>query len=360
MQNSALLQILDLARWAPSGDNTQPWRFEPLAEDRFVIHGRDTRDHVVYDLDGHPSQISLGALIETAAIAASAHGLALQCQRDPGAPETHPRFEVRLVPQAGLVRSPLLEFIPQRRVQRRPMPTTPLTPAQRQALQASVGPGYRLHFLETPAARAAMARLLFASAKIRLTIPEAFEVHRSIIEWNARFSRDRVPSAALGVDALNLAMMRFALQGNWQRVHWLNRYAGATVMPRLLMDWLPAVRCAAHVAILADTPPSTMDDYVAGGRAMQRFWLTATSHGLNHQPEVTPLIFGRYVREGRRFSSEASAWSRAERLVPWLDRLLDGQSTRAVWLGRLGGGPPASARSERLSLEDLMVGGKAR
>jgi nitroreductase len=25
-------QILDLARWAPSGDNTQPWRFEIKGE----------------------------------------------------------------------------------------------------------------------------------------------------------------------------------------------------------------------------------------------------------------------------------------------------------------------------------------
>ena len=56
--------ILDLARWAPSGDNTQPWRFEIKDARRLVVHGFDTRAHCVYDLDGHPSQISLGALLE--------------------------------------------------------------------------------------------------------------------------------------------------------------------------------------------------------------------------------------------------------------------------------------------------------
>jgi hypothetical protein len=31
--------ILDLARWAPSGDNTHRWRFEIRSERHLVIHG---------------------------------------------------------------------------------------------------------------------------------------------------------------------------------------------------------------------------------------------------------------------------------------------------------------------------------
>jgi nitroreductase len=54
--------ILEIARWAPSGDNTQPWRFEILDDRRFVVHGFDTRDWCLYDIDGRPSQIALGAL----------------------------------------------------------------------------------------------------------------------------------------------------------------------------------------------------------------------------------------------------------------------------------------------------------
>ena len=55
--NGILEQILDLARWAPSGDNTQPWRFERVDDLHVVVHGFDTRDHCVYDLTGHPSQM---------------------------------------------------------------------------------------------------------------------------------------------------------------------------------------------------------------------------------------------------------------------------------------------------------------
>ena len=43
--------ILDLARWAPSGDNVQCWRFEIVGERHVVVHGFDTRAHVVYEPD---------------------------------------------------------------------------------------------------------------------------------------------------------------------------------------------------------------------------------------------------------------------------------------------------------------------
>ena len=58
MSSNKLLDILDLARWAPSGDNTQSWRFEIIADDGIAIHGHDTRKDVIYDLDGHTSHMA--------------------------------------------------------------------------------------------------------------------------------------------------------------------------------------------------------------------------------------------------------------------------------------------------------------
>jgi len=354
MRASPLLQVLDLDRWAPSGDNTQPWRFELIDDRRFVIHGSDTREHVVYDLDGHPSQLSLGALIETAAIAASAHGLALKVQRRAGLPDTTPTFDAELVDAPGQPVSNLLGAIPRRSVQRKPLQQTPLTASQVADLEAAVGPGYRLRWFATPALRRTMAGLMFANAKIRLTTPEAFEVHRQIIHFGARFSEDRVPSQALGVDAMSVAMMRFGLQ-SWDRVAFLNRWLAGTVLPRLQMDWLPGLRCAAHLAIVADTAPRTIDDYVAAGRAVQRLWLTVTRLGLQHQPELTPLIFRRYVREGRAFTTLPGPARLAEQLANRLDTLFGADAARTVWIGRVGHGPAPTARSGRLPLSRLII-----
>src|SRR5688500_8388197 len=89
-------QILDLARWAPSGDNAQPWRFEITAEDRIAIHGHDTRDWCLYDFDGHASHMAHGALLETLRIAATTFGLDARWERRLGTPDTAPVYDVRL------------------------------------------------------------------------------------------------------------------------------------------------------------------------------------------------------------------------------------------------------------------------
>jgi len=107
--SSAIAQILDLARWAPSGDNTQPWQFELIDESRLVVHGFDTREHCVYDLDGHPSQISLGALLETMAIAASGLGLRMNARRRRDCEDARPMIDVRFVDDAALAADPLID-----------------------------------------------------------------------------------------------------------------------------------------------------------------------------------------------------------------------------------------------------------
>lgn len=350
----AIEQILDLARWAPSGDNTQPWRFEIVADDHFIVRGFDTRDHCVYDLTGHPSQIAIGALLETLRIAASGFGLRAAVRRM-AAPETQPTFEVRLAADAAVSTSPLFSSITVRTVQRRAMKIRPLSATEKHELEASVGGRYTILWKEGWRARLAVARLLFASAKIRLTTPEAFEVHRSVIEWNARYSADRIPDQAVGLDPLTMRAMRWAMQ-DWRRVEFLNTYLGGTLAPRIMLDFLPGLACAAHFLIVAGAPPAGVDDYVAAGGAMQRFWLTATRLGLHLQPEMTPLIFSMYAREGRRFSARQEALALAAEVRASLQALVGANGLDAgVFMGRIGAGPPAVSRSTRLGLDRLIL-----
>jgi len=354
-QITPIEQILDLARWAPSGDNTQPWRFEIVHDQAVVVHGYDTRDHCVYDLDGHPSQISLGALLETIAIAATAQGWRVETSRRADMPDTAPTFDVRFVPDAQLAPDPLVAQIRVRSVQRRPMRTRSLSPAEKQTLEASLGGAFSVHWLEGFDVRLKSARLMFANAKLRLTMPEAYQVHREVIEWNARYSDDKVPDQALGVDPITAKLMHHVL-GSWERVRFFNRYLAGTVAPRLQMDLIPGVLCAAHFVLLGANTARSIDDYVSAGRAMQRFWLTATSLGLTLQPEMTPLIFSRYVRERRRFSDEPGMDELARSLADRLDALVgEKDAQRAVFMGRIGAGPPAKSRSTRRRLEDLIT-----
>ena len=348
-------QILDLARWAPSGDNTQPWRFEIVDDHNIVVHGFDTRDHCVYDLDGRPSQIALGALLETISIAATEHGLLAIITRRVEMPETTPTFNVRFVPGKNLKPDPLVPYIPCRSVQRRAMQIIPLSQSAKEALAAAIGKKFTILWLEGGANRWAVARLMFNNAKLRLTMPEAYSVHRNIIKWQARFSEDRVPDQALGLDAITLKLMRWVMS-SWQRVDFFNTYLGGHLIPRIEMDLVPGYFCAAHFAVQADEAPTTIDHYVAAGRAVQRFWLTATSLGLQLQPEITPLIFSRYVREGRAFSRLPGAMETATKLGVRLSKLFQNDTVgQVVFLGRIGNGQSAASRSLRMPVKKLQL-----
>lgn len=350
-------QILGLARWAPSGDNIQPWRFEIINEHHIVVHGFDTRDHCVYDLDGHPSQIALGALLETISIAATGYSLRTKVQRRIDCPETKPTFDVRFESDLNIQPEPLIAYIPCRSVQRRAMHTRLLTKKEKAALEASVGQGYRILWLEGFHDRYRAACLMFNNAKLRLTMPEAYEVHRSIIEWNARFSEDRVPDQAIGLGPLTTRLMHWVMQ-SWQRVEFFNTFLAGTWAPRIQLDLIPGIACAAHFAIVAQHAPEVLDDYVDAGRAVQRFWLTATKLGLQLQPEMTPLIFSRYSRNGLKFTAEDTLRNKAGYLAKELDELLGNHlAPRTAFLGRIGAGPVARARSLRLSVARLVKRG---
>ena len=347
-----LADVLDLARWAPSGDNSQPWRFELVSDSHVVVHAFDTRRHCVYDLDGRASQLSVGALLETMRIAASARRFEMRTERRIDAPDEHPLIDAWFTP-SSISADPLHAAILKRSVQRKPLSSRRLDERARAELERSVGPAYGVIWFESLHDRARMAWLAVRSAKIRLTIPEAYAVHRDIIEWNARFSEERVPDQALGADPMTLQSMKWAM-ASWSRIETMNRFFGGTVMPRIQLDLLPGLRCAAHFAIVANAAPSGIDAQLAAGAAVQRFWLTATSLGLQLQPQYTPIVFAGYARAGKRFTQVAPAIQRAGEVARSLERLLGGRSDRAIFLGRVGHGPVAVARSLRLPLERLL------
>jgi len=117
---------------------------------------------------------------------------------------------------------------------------------------------------------------MFSRAKIRLTIPEAYAQHKSIIEWAAQFSADKVPGQAVGVDPVTERFMSWVM-ASWKRVVFFYTFLLGQLPPRLQLELLPSLRRGAHFSLSATAPLSSIDDYLAAGRAMQRFWLSAAN-----------------------------------------------------------------------------------
>ncbi|MDR0576583.1 MAG: nitroreductase family protein [Candidatus Accumulibacter sp.] len=356
MPNETIEKILDLARWAPSGDNTQPWRFEIVPDSRIAVHGFDTRRSVLYDFDGHASHMAHGALLETLRLAATRFGLRAEWSARAGCPDEAPIYDVTLTP-AAIAEDPLVRHIETRTVQRRAMRATPLAETQKDALAAAVGERYTLRFLASPGERLAVARMLWQSAGIRLTCPEAYPVHRDIIEWNARYSADRIPDAAVGVDPATALLMRWVMR-RWERVAFFNRWLGGTIVPRAQLDFIPGLACASHILMRPAEPPAGFADHVRAGAALQRLWLTAASLGLHLQPEMTPLIFRWYARAGREFSAHPGMANRARALAARFEGIAGaGENDAFSFFCRVGHSRPPRSRSIRKTLRELLRNG---
>lgn len=345
-------QVLNIARWAPSGDNSQCWRFEIVDAKSFLIYAHDTRDDVVYDLDGHSSHIAHGILLETIEIAASGFGHKVNITADLS-DEVLLKFKVKLIKDLAIDQSPLFSFIKTRTVQRRAMGTKVLTYTEKAQLQKSLPDGFSVKWHETLKLKNRFAWLSFVNAKTRLTMKEAFEVHKKLIDWHQQFSETKIPEQALGVDWLTARLMQWLFK-RWSRVQFFNRFLAGTYLPRLQLDFIPGLRCCTHFTILCNKSVTNTRDYINAGRAIQRFWLTSESLKLGLQPSYTPLVFSRYLDNKIEFTRDHDVIQNAMKTNKLFSELVQ-DPKNVVFMGRLGRSKHPKSRSTRLSLDKLVL-----
>lgn len=352
MTPSPIDRVLERARWAPSGDNEQPWRFERRGSDAVRVVVQDTRDRCVYDLDGKPTLLAAGALMENVVLSAGAIGFDVAATLEPSDREGRLIVEIRLKPDFARPPDPLHAFIESRQVQRGLLSPRRLTSREKDRVAEAIGPDFSIEWRETIAERLRVAWFLWRVARFRLNLPEAYPTHASIVAWGTEFSDDRMPDRSLTLEPLTRWAMRWALV-RWERARALNRWMAGAWTAGWTMDFLPQLMTGAFAALRAKTPPTTTLDYIKAGRAVQRFWLALTREGLWHQPAYTPIQFGRYLREGRSFTDDLESLERARRLDEAFRRTLGPSTDDLVWMGRVGAGRGRRARSLRLPVDRL-------
>ncbi|WP_043836030.1 ThiF family adenylyltransferase [Muricoccus aerilatus] len=345
--------ILEAARWAPSGDNVQPWRFEILGEDavrvRFDPH--DPANPYEYR-GGEPSVLSAGMMLEALRIAATMQGRLMEGRLD----ESTGRLvaELRFPVAAGVEPDSLYALLPLRSVDRRPYRRRPLLPRERAALEAALGPGLELRWHENDAGRLAFARLGAMATRFRLRLPGAHAVHRSAIDWAPGNSRTGIPAGATGLWRPTLPVMRWAIR-DWRRMVALNRLGGAH-SAALQLDWATALGSAAFFTVaLSEGAARDTEGLLAAGAGLLRLWLTATRLGLAMQPGIAVLLCAGMV--GSELPSQALRRD-VERCAVGLRALAGPSADRLIFLARIGEpkGAPPRQRSVRRPLADLQGG----
>ncbi len=356
---STIEQILDAARWAPSGDNSQPWRFEILSDRQVRICVRDEAAENVYDFDGQPTLLSTGFLLESMRIAASRFGLSVSwtCKR---VDKHEHSIYVNLIQDASVVEDVLLPFLSTRSVDRRRYRITRLTQDQRTALEQALGEELEVRWFDSLVERSRIVGMNAMATHIRLSIRETYLVHRRVLDWQRDLSPDGIPANSIGLDRMTLSSMKWAMK-TWGRVQFLNRFMAGTLVPRLEMDVVPGLFCAAHFMVFFRQQRDDADrskSLISAGQGLQRFWLTATAHGLALQPSMAPLIFSYYAETNQAFTGDLDIRVMAQRLMARLSKICARKNGDApLFLGRVGNALATAkkARSIRQALPDLLV-----
>lgn len=115
IQEENIFKIIKYAAKAPSGHNTQPWRFK-TGNDTITVLPDFTRALPVADADNHALYISLGCALENLVIAANElnNKTVIEFAGD----ESAPRIVVRLIPAQETDKPGLFEYIAKRQVTR--------------------------------------------------------------------------------------------------------------------------------------------------------------------------------------------------------------------------------------------------
>ena len=100
--------------------------------------------------------------------------------------------------------------------------------------------------------------------------------------------------------------------------------------------------------------PKTPEEFVAAGRAVQRFWLTSAKLNLGFQPEQTPVIFSRYIDNNLQFTEDRKVNANAAKGKALFESIM-GQPDKVVFLGRLGRSKAPLSRSIRRPLKELLI-----
>jgi hypothetical protein len=340
---------------APSGDNCQPWQIF-FDRDSFHLVVIPERDLSLYNTNNIASFVAFGAMIENMTIAARSLGYAISTTLFPKGTAV-PLVASLKCTRSEVFRDPLLSFVSERCVNRKPYKHIKLAPGARDSLMTAVS-GYRyakLHLLEESSEKKEFAGILSLNDRILF---ENRELHDFLFE-HLRWTRKQLEESKDGMTIESLELGRFQaemmkLLSSWSVVRIFNSFGFSKFIH--LQSYELCKGSSALCLLLHEG--TEFDSYVNGGRVLQRIWLTATSLGVALHP-MTGITFLLY----RLYNGSSGLSDGHRKLLSGIDekmkRLLSLSETRSIIMAfRIGYADPPSDKSVRRPLEEILKEGK--
>lgn len=347
-----IAKVLEIARFAPSGDNTQPWRFKLKGDDECVIYIKNALENDIYDFDGKPTFISVGCLIESIRLVAGQFNKKLQWN-------FIAKNQIHIVLQDGahsVDPGKLAGFIPFRSVDRHHYRRDELPSNVASEINTLLDEGYRAQLFTKPKLREKIIMMNMWATQVRLVLKEAHEVHQHVIQWDKNKTDYGIPYTATGLSKLTTFFMRMLIN-DWQKMKFFNEKLGGAFFASIELDFLPGKNSAGYLALFApqSIDTATNEELIQYGMQLQRTWLMLTKMNISLQPCFMPIILSYYHRHQINLSDSAKVNTKIGRIAKEFAEL--GLNDKTIFLARIGYPKAAKeeARSTRLALDQLIL-----
>jgi nitroreductase len=347
--DDSIKALLRAAGQAPSGDNTQPWRFEVASEGRRIAFYLDeSRDPSPMNSGQRMARIAVGAAIENLLSAAEALGFRAELERG----SSDALAAVNLSAGGSATGQAVPPSIAARATNRRVYDgrAIPAELLEQLAHQTPPLEGSTTHWIT---AKDRIARLALVIGQADATMFGNPTMRKAFLA-NVRF--DEPPDSAV-TEGLSLASLelsagdRFALKMMTRAPDWLIKAGGAD---RIFAAKARAlVESASGLCLIVTSDEDPQSDVVVG-RAMERAWLALTALGLAAQPMMSLPVLENLAERGDPSLIEAVGRHRIAHIGQEFGSAApEIGGGRLAFLLRFGFAPAPSGRTGRLPLEQL-------
>lgn len=288
-----ITEILSVAIHAPSGHNSQPWKFG-IKNKSVLIWNIPDKDKTLFNYRQRGSLIAHGALIENIFILASQKGYQTDIKLFPKKQKADLVAEISFKKTLKKYSFEYLSpYILKRSTNRKPYQAIQLKNKDKRKLKALSNSfkneGFEIIFAQDREIIHQLSALLTVGDRL---IFENSHIHRALfsnVNWTLKEEQKRREGLYVRTKEL-LPLERIVFKyilSNWNFVHAL-RHIGVSKKAALKRQKLYE-QCS--VIGLLTAPGDLPQDFVKAGRILQRFWLTTTLLGLSFQPISVGLLY---------------------------------------------------------------------
>ncbi len=348
-----ILQIIHYGILAPSGDNSQPWKFR-IKDNKIFIIQCPKKDNPIYNFRGRGTLIAIGALIENIVIASSHFGFRSFVEYIPIHGNSSNVVAIITLVESHIQKlDPLFFSITKRATNRKKYEDILLTSDQKNKILFSlneidaVNEDLEIKLIDDPIHKKNVARAVSIN---ELVLLQNNLLRKSLFEnicWTEHEEKQKKHGLYIKTMELNIAkqtifkLFRYSLFASFFNL--------ISLPEKIAKENFSLYNSSAAIGVICTQDRTS--SFVNVGRLVERIWLTCTAIHLSFQPITAIAYLGQRLKwengifSGRHMSliQKAEAQLKTDFEV--------GEDKILAFIFRIGKAPEPSARCSRLPPE---------